>query len=286
MASPAKRRAENVAGEFYVDTTCIDCDTCRWMAPETFHREDGMSAVHTQPQDPLWRRRALRALVACPTASIGTTQKAPDLAEVAAEFPVAAGEQVYHCGYHSRDSFGAASWFFRGKKGNVLVDSPRYGAPLVKRLEEMGGVDWMLLTHRDDIADHQNFHDHFGCRRVIHEADATIDAEVVLEGMGPTEVFPELTAIPVPGHTEGSVVYHHGSSLFTGDHLCWNPRADRLHAFRGACWYDWGTQIASMERLRDWHFRAVWPGHGPPARLGDQAMHEALENCIAWMKTV
>lgn len=27
-----ERRPQNVAGEFYVDHTCIDCDTCRWMA--------------------------------------------------------------------------------------------------------------------------------------------------------------------------------------------------------------------------------------------------------------
>ncbi|KAL8129657.1 hypothetical protein V2J09_018812 [Rumex salicifolius] len=28
-----KSRPQNVAGEFYVDHTCINCDTCRWMAP-------------------------------------------------------------------------------------------------------------------------------------------------------------------------------------------------------------------------------------------------------------
>ncbi|XP_015064361.1 uncharacterized protein LOC107009532 [Solanum pennellii] len=27
------RRPQNVSGEFFVDHTCIDCDTCRWMAP-------------------------------------------------------------------------------------------------------------------------------------------------------------------------------------------------------------------------------------------------------------
>jgi hypothetical protein len=31
----------------------------------------------------------------------------------------------------------------------------------------MGGVDYMFLSHRDDIADHQKFHDHFGCDRIF-----------------------------------------------------------------------------------------------------------------------
>ena len=31
-----------------------------------------------------------------------------------------------------------------------VVDSPRFAGPLVKRLEELGGVDWLLLSHKDD----------------------------------------------------------------------------------------------------------------------------------------
>ena len=33
MASLAKLLPENVPGEFFVDSTCIDCDTCRQLAP-------------------------------------------------------------------------------------------------------------------------------------------------------------------------------------------------------------------------------------------------------------
>lgn len=58
-------------------------------------------------------------------------------------------------------------------EGNVLVDSPRFAAPLVRRIEAMGGVALMFLTHRDDVADHEKFHQHFGCQRIVHEADVT-----------------------------------------------------------------------------------------------------------------
>ncbi|MGB5768342.1 MAG: ferredoxin, partial [Crocosphaera sp.] len=37
MATIEKRRSENIPGNFYVDSTCIDCDTCRWMSPTVFH---------------------------------------------------------------------------------------------------------------------------------------------------------------------------------------------------------------------------------------------------------
>src|SRR5438132_196596 len=36
MAEIAKRLAANVPGEFFVDSTCIDCGTCRQVAPATF----------------------------------------------------------------------------------------------------------------------------------------------------------------------------------------------------------------------------------------------------------
>jgi hypothetical protein len=43
----AKRRREaNAAGNLFVDESCIDCDTCRWMAPSTYGRANGRSFVH------------------------------------------------------------------------------------------------------------------------------------------------------------------------------------------------------------------------------------------------
>src|SRR5262249_2304786 len=36
MANPKKKVPQNVAGKFFVDTTCINCDACRQLAPATF----------------------------------------------------------------------------------------------------------------------------------------------------------------------------------------------------------------------------------------------------------
>ena len=49
MAAWAKRLAENVPGDFFVDSTCIDCGTCRQVAPATFADGRDASYVHSQP---------------------------------------------------------------------------------------------------------------------------------------------------------------------------------------------------------------------------------------------
>lgn len=63
-------RSENVDGQFYVDHTCIDCDTCRWMAPHTFGRVNQQSAVVSQPEDRGERVEAMQAVMSCPTCAL------------------------------------------------------------------------------------------------------------------------------------------------------------------------------------------------------------------------
>jgi len=289
MATRAQRRPENVPGDIFVDTTCIDCDTCRWMAPATFDQAGDMSRVHHQPENETELQRALMALVACPTSSIGTLAK-HDMAPVLAAFPdpIEADGPVYHCGYHHEGSFGATSYFLRRERGNVLVDSPRFAGPLVKRLEELGGVDTLFLTHKDDVADHARFHEHFGCRRVIHAGDAEGELaglELVIEGEEPYALADDLLVIPTPGHTEGSACLLFAERyLFTGDHLAWSESRGHLYAFRSACWYDWRVQTESMRRLAQHSFEWVLPGHGWRQHIPRAEMPAAMAQTIAWMQ--
>src|SRR5437764_193252 len=168
MARVAERLPENVPGDLYVDRTCIDCATCREMLPSVFTAGDGFSFVTKQPEGPAEDRRALMALVACPTGSIGTASKR-DVKPVLDAFPERVDGDVHFCGYTSKSSFGAWSYLVVRPSGNLLVDSPRAAAPLVERMKEMGGVSRLLLTHRDDVADHEQLHRVFSCERVIHE---------------------------------------------------------------------------------------------------------------------
>jgi glyoxylase-like metal-dependent hydrolase (beta-lactamase superfamily II)/ferredoxin len=288
MAHLNQRRPENVAGDFYVDTSCIDCDTCRWMAPTFFDRVAGQSAVIAQPQTLVERQQALEALLSCPTASIGTIERPAEIQAVQQHFPLPIAPRIYHCGYHSERSYGAASYFIQHPDGNILVDSPRFAAPLVKQLEAMGGVKYLYLTHRDDVADHERFHERFGCDRLLHTADitsATSDVEYPLTGNEPIHLLPTVDIIPVPGHTPGhTALLYHNEFLFTGDHLAWSDRLQKLTAFRRYCWYSWPTQIESMERLLQYDFSWVLPGHGRRHQAPVTEMKQALCQCITWMK--
>ena len=291
MANVALRLPENVPGDFFVDSTCIDCDACRQIAPEIFAENADYSVVHRQPQTDGETKRALMALVACPTASIGTSEHHDAHIGIDA-FPELIAENVYYCGFNAESSFGAWSYLIvrpGDKGGNVLIDSPRFATQLVKRIEAMGGVRRMFLTHRDDVADHRRFAEQFKCERILHQDDgaARLGVEHVIQGAGALKIDEDLIAIPVPGHTRGhTVLLYQNKYLFTGDHLAWSPRRQSLMAFRGACWYSWEAQIKSMTELLDYEFEWVLPGHGRIHHDSPQRMHAHLERCIEWMKTV
>jgi glyoxylase-like metal-dependent hydrolase (beta-lactamase superfamily II)/ferredoxin len=289
MANRTLRLPENVAGDFYVDSSCIDCDACRQIAPETFSEDGDYSIVHHQPGTAEEIRRAMMALVACPTASIGTTEHHDAHIGIDA-FPSLIAENIYYCGFNAESSFGAWSYLITRPEsdgGNVLIDSPRFATQLVKKIDGVGGVRTMFLTHKDDVADHDRFADRFGCERVMHADDGAtrLGMERVIRSSEPVRLDEDLTVIPVAGHTRGHMVLlYQNKFLFTGDHLAWSPNRQTLIAFRSACWYSWPEQIKSMEKLRDYTFEWVLPGHGRIHHDSAANMRAQLEACIEWMK--
>ncbi len=287
MARAERRLPENAPGAFFVDDSCIDCDACRQIAPATFARspEHGMSYVRAQPAGD-GEARAMMALVACPTASIGTAPKRLVGAAVDA-FPERLEDDAYYCGWHSADSYGAASYLIVRPRGNVLVDSPRASRPLAARIAALGGIATMVLSHRDDVADHAWWAERFGCTRVMHAADARgIGVERRIDGDAPVALDDELTIIPVPGHTRGSIaLLHRDRFLFTGDHLWWDEDDERLDMGRGVCWYSWTEQLRSLRRLADYRFQWVLPGHGRRFRApSTAAMADELLRTIARLR--
>ena len=201
MASLQQRLPENVPGDFFVDSTCIDCDTCSQLAPETFRDHGDQCSVHHQPETDAETKRAMMALVSCPTGSIGTTQRHDAHIGIDA-FPLHLEDNVYFCGFTSESSFGAWSYLItrpENEGGNVLIDSPRYASQLLKRIETLGGVKRMLLTHKDDVADHELFRKRFDCERVMHADDgaARLGMEHVIRGTDPVELDDDRAGQPV-----------------------------------------------------------------------------------------
>ncbi len=286
MARTDLRHPANAAGDWFVDTRCIDCGTCREIAPDLFGDAGGYSFVTAQP-DGGGDIDAWLAAQACPTSSIGTLSRR---ARPGRLYPreIESGSGVWDLGYCSEDSFGASAWLAVRPEGNVLVDSPRFTEALAGPIASMGGIAQVVLTHRDDVADAARWAERFGARTWIHHDDrsAAPAATDLIEGLGDTVIGSGLVAIPVPGHTKGSVLFLLDERyLFTGDSLAWSHDRHELTAFRGACWHSWSAQTESLARLAASGHRFAWvlPGHGARIAGDPGVLHRDLVALVGRM---
>ncbi|MAE04652.1 MAG: ferredoxin [Porticoccaceae bacterium] len=73
MADLEDKNPESIAGKFYVDSQCIDCDLCRETAPDNYARsdEEGYSYVYKQPENEEEVALCMEALEGCPVEAIG-----------------------------------------------------------------------------------------------------------------------------------------------------------------------------------------------------------------------
>ncbi len=284
MADVKKRLPNNVPGSFFVDSTCINCDTCRQLAPASFVDADDASTVYRQPETRSERFKAYQALLACPVGSIGASSSDSTLLhEANGSFPLQMDGPVHYCGFNSAKSFGANSYFIRHPEGNWLIDSPRYLKRLLAWFEQAGGIRYIFLTHEDDVAETDRYARHFGATRIIHRADmsAQPEAEWVIDGEAPVQAGPDFLIIPTPGHTPGSMVLlHQERHLFTGDHMWWD-REDRELRIPMALVSSREALMRSTEGLLAYSFEWVLPGHGERIELPLPRMEEELRRLLA-----
>jgi ferredoxin len=73
LADELARVPENVPGPCFVDSSCIDCDTCRCISPGNFRRCDiqGYSFVYHQPATRQEWELVEEAIECCPVEAIG-----------------------------------------------------------------------------------------------------------------------------------------------------------------------------------------------------------------------
>ena len=288
----ARAVADNVSGPFFVNERCIDCGTCWTFDPEHYGAAAETAFVYRQPSGAEAQRQALLALQACPVAAIETSPEL--LRQTPADgFPAlittAGDAEIFYCGWASRKSFGARSWLVKRPAGNVLIDVPRCSAPLARRLQSMGGVSAMVLTHRDDVADHQRWAQALECPRWIHHADgdAAPEAEYQLNGWDAETIGPGLQLIPTPGHTAGSLCVVLGEArcvLFSGDHLWWNAEQQVLVCSKQYCWWNFEEQIRSLKKLQDLDVAWLLPGHGHRHRFAPGQWQQAVQQTLVWIQ--
>ena len=287
MADVRQIAEGSAPGPWFVDTSCMGCDASRQCAPELFvETPGGGTRVARQPSTPEERIAATRALLSCPTSSIGVKGEPLDVSVFPHEIEANSG--VFLTGFNSIKAYGGNAWFVRRPEGNLLIDGPRFTSHLVKRFREWGGIAHILLTHRDDVGDAAQYAAEFGSRVWVHPADGAA-APFATDRFThePNTAFDDaLRVLPMPGHTRGSVMFLlHNRFLFTGDSLFWSRTFNTLHAHRAQCWFSWPTQRESLAQLTRERFEWVLPGHGSRKHLAHEAMQHALGDLLRRMPT-
>lgn len=272
---------DNVAGPWFVDRACIDCDATRQVAPDLFARRDGQSVVVRQPDSAAEEERMWLAAMACPTSSV---RRDPPLPRPRRLYPWQVDEGTWYAGFNAESSFGANAFLVQRRWGVAMIDAPRWHPDVVAWLADHGGLDHVLLTHRDDVADADRYAERFGARVWIHEddRDAAPWATDLLRGEAVATLEPGLDAIPVPGHTRGSVAFVVDDMLFSGDSLYWSRRRQDLAIHASMTWYSLDRQLESLAHLNEVvSFAAVYAGHGDRHRTTAEDMHARLDALLA-----
>lgn len=286
MANVQNIVKQNVDGAFFVDKTCISCSNCRDLAPANFHDAGEFFAVFNQPEDSMQTAQSLDALVCCPVGAIGIKSENKnqfDLKKAIESVPkeiATSNGKVFYLGFNSPDSYGGKAYFIKSKSGNWMVESPKFTRHLVEWIQLQGGLDYIFLSHRDDVAQASEYAKKFGAKRIIHreDLDAEPGSEIVIEGIEPVRYGLDLIIIPQPGHTKGHcMLLFDEHFLFTGDVLTADKEGKLAQG--KYCWYSWKVQQESLKRLTAFNFSTTLPSHG-------QGVSATTEEMMAQLKAI
>ena len=288
MAKYSMLNENSLEGNFFVDTRCIGCNTCARISPEVFTLKDDLSYIKKQPSSKEETEKSILALLSCPVFSIGMRENKEQIKTITHALPQQIEDNIYFCSFNSEKSYGANSYFIKREKGNILIDSPRYNTKLVKNIERNGGLAYIYLTHKDDIADYKKFKEHFAARVIFHEDDFNEEinqADITLKGSEVYTLDEDIKIIPQSGHTKGhTVLLYKDHYLFSGDHLAYSSQKKALVAFKNYCWYDWNTQLDSLEELLNYDFSYILAGHGESFKGNKTLMNQMLTQCLTYHK--
>lgn len=125
MANSKRALKENVDGDFFIHSTCINGAVSRSYAPGTFRDMDRYAFVTNQPQGDAEEFAAKRALLACPVRSVRMRNKDDPRAAIDS-CPLPIATPIYINKINHRKSYSAHSYFIKSDPDNWLIDSPPY----------------------------------------------------------------------------------------------------------------------------------------------------------------
>jgi len=151
----------------------------------------------------------------------------------------------------NRDTLGGTAYFIV-EEVNILIDCPAWNDINQHFLQEQGGVQWLVLTHRGAIGKVKEIQQTFGCNILIQEQEAYL-----LPGLTTTpfhqcfELTSHSRAVWTAGHSPGSSCLYYdgfGGILFTGRHLLPTPHG-AVMPIKTAKTFHWRRQLQNVQKL-------------------------------------
>lgn len=186
----------------------------------------------------------------------------------------------------NRETLGGTAYLIVENSQRILIDCPPWTEATQLFLQENGGVDWLILTHRQGL--HPSIVRHlqstFHCQILIQEQEAYLLPEASLQTFRQQDNQIEpCTVVWTPGYSPGaSCVYYAaaGGVLFTGRHLL-PDQTGNPKPLRTARTFHWPRQLRSVRSLLTHYdaasLRVICPGANIGFLRGKACIEQAYE---------
>ncbi len=152
----------------------------------------------------------------------------------------------------NRDILGGTAYFIVENQTNILIDSPAWDEVNQQFIKDQGGLQWLLITHRDHIGKAQEIQQATQCQILIQEQEAYLLPSATLTTFRHEfAVTSNSCMIWTSGHSPGSACFYsslNGGILFSGRHLL--PNLQGLPVpLRTAKTFHWPRQLQNVQAL-------------------------------------
>lgn len=72
----------------------------------------------------------------------------------------------------NRETLGGTAYFIVENQGNILIDAPPWNPTNQQFIEQLGGLQWLFITHRAAIGSSREIQKSTGCNILIQEQEA------------------------------------------------------------------------------------------------------------------
>lgn len=184
----------------------------------------------------------------------------------------------------NRETLGGTAYFIVENQRNILIDAPPWNPTNQQFIEQLGGAQWLFITHRAAIGSSREIQKTLGCNILIQEQEAYLLPESNLTTFETELKLSSLSSVFwTPGHSPGSSCLYfsgHGGVLFTGRHLLPNLQGQPV-PLRTAKTFHWPRQLNSirliLKRFNSHTLHSICPGANTGALRGERLINQAYD---------